>query len=141
MSSQSRPRYLLDTNIVSYLVRQSPVEVLRRYEQSPQGWLAVSVLTEAEILYGLAKNPAARATELLRGFLLRTEILPWTSEAAAKYATLRADRERAGKPMAELDMQIASHALSLNAILVTRDRVFHDIPGLICEDWSRPEAM
>ena len=134
----SRPLCLVDTNIVSYLVRRNPVEVLRRYEQTPPHLVAISVITEAEILFGLAKNPVTRATQLLRGFLVRTDILPWTSAAAARYATLRADRERAGRPIAELDLQIAAHALALGATLVTRDSVFHDIPGLICEDWTRP---
>jgi len=129
---------MLDTNTISYIVRNSPPQVLERYAQVPPSSLAISVIVEATLLYGLVKNPGARAAPLLRGLLLRTQIVPWTSQAAARYATLRAERERLGRPIAELDLQIAAHALAAGARLVTSDRAFHDIPGLICEDWSRP---
>ena len=131
------PRYLLDTNIVSYLVKQAPAPVGHRFDAVPRSSIAISVVSEAELLYGLARNPATKARAHVHDFLAKTVILPWTSEAAAQYADLRATHERSGKSIHILDLLIAAHALALGATLVTNDQVFRDIPGLICEDWTR----
>ncbi len=70
-------------------------------------------------------------------FLIRVEILPWTSEAAESYGNLRAASEAAGISLAPLDMMIAAHARAEDAILVTRDRAFARLPGnLPIEDWT-----
>jgi tRNA(fMet)-specific endonuclease VapC len=99
--------------------------------------MANSVLTEAELIFGIELRPeAATLHREVNRFLSRAIILPWDSATARIYAGLRAQRHRVRVP--EIDMQIAAHALSLNAVLITRDRAFHDIPGLVCEDWTRP---
>jgi tRNA(fMet)-specific endonuclease VapC len=104
--------------------------------------VAVSVITQAELLYGVAKrghskSPATRVHE----FLTRVEILPWTVEVGAVYADLRAACEAAGTPLAPLDIMVAAHAKALSqedkAVLVTRDRAFSLVPGgLALEDWT-----
>jgi tRNA(fMet)-specific endonuclease VapC len=73
---------------------------------------------------------AIRPKTLVEEFLLRVEVLPWTSEAAGQYAEIRAALEKFGRPMGNMDMLIAAHALAANAILVTHDRVFRRVKGL-----------
>ena len=74
---------------------------------------------------------------MVEEFLLRVEILPWDSDAAKSYARLRSDMERVGEPMGNLDMMIAAHALAVQAVLVTHDRVFHRVKQLKIEDWTK----
>lgn len=101
--------------------------------------IAISVITEAELRFGLARRPeAAQLKVAVEEFLLRVEILPWDSSAAQRYAALRAALERAGEPMGNLDMMIATQALAAQAVLVTSDRAFHRIRRLKIEDWTKP---
>jgi tRNA(fMet)-specific endonuclease VapC len=89
--------------------------------------------------FGVAKKPeAARLGAAVEEFLLRVEILPWDSEAARSYARIRAEIERAGEPMGNLDMMIAAQALAAGVRLVTRDHVFHRLKQLKIEDWTKP---
>lgn len=130
-------QYLLDTNTVSHLVRQHPVVALR-VVAVPMASLCISAITEGELLYGLAKRPdATRLQAVVHQFLLRVDVLPWDRAAARHYATLRALMESKGKTLAPLDMQIAAHALSVGAVLVTNDRAFKQVAGLPQEDWSK----
>jgi tRNA(fMet)-specific endonuclease VapC len=100
--------------------------------------LAISTVTEAELRFGAARLPgAARLNTAVEEFLLRVDALPWDSKAARYYAELRATLERAGSPMGNLDMMIASHAMSLGAVLATNDRVFRRVSGLQLENWTK----
>ena len=69
-------------------------------------------------------------------FLLRVTVLPWDSDAAKQYGQVRADLERVGQPLDNLDLMIGSHALSLGAVLVTNDRAFGRLKKLRVEDWT-----
>jgi len=100
--------------------------------------LALSVVTEMEIRYGLARNPGLRIAPLVETFLAGVAILPLTSGVARSYAATRVVLERAGTPIGPLDLIIGSHALALGATLITNNLVeFRRIPGLRCEDWTR----
>ncbi len=130
-------QYLLDTNTVSHLVRQHPVVALR-VVAVPMASLCISAITEGELVYGLAKRPdAARLHAVVQQFLLRVDVLPWDRAAARRYGALRALMERKGQTLAPLDMQIAAHALSVGAVLVSNDRAFKQVAGLLLEDWSK----
>ena len=101
--------------------------------------VAVSVITEAELRYGVAKrgSPKGLATRV-HEFLVRVEVLPWTQEVAWVYGGLRASCEAAGATLAPMDMMIAAHAKAVGAILVTRDRAFGHVPGgLNLRDWTK----
>ncbi len=129
-------RYLLDTNIVSHLIKDHPV-VSQRIVKVPMASLGISVITEAELYYGLAKRPEAKRLHLVvEEFLKRVDVLPWDSAIVKNYGFIRAEMERQGKTLAPLDLLIAAHALSLNAVLVTNDKAFYQVGGLTIEDWT-----
>lgn len=129
-------RYMLDTNIVSHFIKAHPV-VVRRVIAMPMAFLCISAITEGELLFGLAKRPAAKQLHLaVREFLKRVDVLPWDTAVAKHYGTVRADMERQRKLLAPLDMLIGAHALHLGAVLVTNDQAFGRIGDLQTEDWT-----
>ncbi|MGO9271049.1 MAG: type II toxin-antitoxin system VapC family toxin [Terriglobia bacterium] len=132
-------RYLLDTNTASYVIKGNIPRVRERLLKVPMAQVAISVITEAELRFGVARKPEAVAlSTAVDEFLLRVEVLPWNSPAARHYARMRAVLEREGEPMGNLDMMIAAHALATPAVLVTSDRVFGRVKQLKTEDWTRP---
>jgi tRNA(fMet)-specific endonuclease VapC len=102
------------------------------------GEVGISVITEAELRFGLARLPqAAKLGIVVEEFLRRIEILPWDSDAAQHYARQRAALEENGEPMGNLDLMIASQALAMGAIVVTNDRVIRRVKGLTIQDWTK----
>ena len=131
-------RYLLDTNIASYAMKGTSDAVDRSLKRVAAVQLAISAVTEAELRFGAARlTGASRLNALLEAFLQRIVILPWDSAAAQQYGRLRADLERHGRPIGNMDMMIAAHALALGATLVTSDRAFSRIKKLTIEDWTK----
>jgi tRNA(fMet)-specific endonuclease VapC len=131
-------RYLLDTNTCSYIIKGNRPHVRERLLKVPMAEVGISVVTEAELRFGVARLPHAKKLAMaVEEFLLRVEVLPWDSEAAQHYAHVRAALEREGEPMGNLDIMIAAQALAAGAVLVTSDRVFRRVKGLKTEDWSR----
>ena len=129
-------KYLLDTNIVSLAVRGN-VHVLKHLTSVPMSELYISAITHAELMYGLAKRPEAlRLYQLVSEFLLRVDVLPFDTEAAEAYGRFRADVEASGRSLSAPDMQIATHAYGIGAVLVSNDRAFSHIGALSVEDWS-----
>ena len=129
-------RYMLDTNAVNHLIREHS-SVCRHVVAAPMTSLCISAVTEGELLFGLAKRPDAKRLHLaVRQFLLRVDVLPWDSIVAQHYGTVRANMARQGKILAPLDLLIATHALSVAAILVTNDHAFGQVVGLQVEDWT-----
>jgi tRNA(fMet)-specific endonuclease VapC len=129
---------MLDTNIVSHFVKQHK-EVIRRAVAIPMESLCISVITEGELLFGLARRPDTTSLNFgIRQFLSRVDVLPWDRAVTADYARLRARAQGIGKNIASLDMLIAAHAFTVGATLVTNDAAFNRISGLATEDWTRP---
>ncbi len=129
-------RYMLDTNTVSSLIKKNPV-VSRKIASVPMERLCLSVISEGEILYGLAKKPNARNLHLVvQEFLKRVDVLVWDTDVAEHYGVLRAQLESNGNLLGPLDMQIAAHASQLGAVLVTNDQAFKRIKQLKVEDWT-----
>ena len=100
--------------------------------------IAVSVITEAEVLYGLAKNRmATRLRTATAAFFSKVSVLPWDSEAARAYAMLRVKMTAAGKSLSAMDMLIAAHAVATGAGLVTRDEAFRQVDALrSLQNWA-----
>ena len=131
-------RYLLDTNMASYVIKGNVPVVRDRLLKVLMSEVGISVVTEAELRFGVASKPGATRLKLaVEEFLLRVEILPWDSQAAEHYAKLRTALEDAGSPMGNMDMMIAAQALAAGAVLVTHDRVFHRVKQLKVEDWTK----
>jgi len=130
------PRYLLDTNTASCIIKGNVPRVRERLLKVPMSQLLISAVTEAELLSGAARKREAVLKTAIDEFLLRVDSLPWDSNAARRYADLRATLEFGGIPMGNLDMMIAAHALAAEAILVTSDRSFRRLKHLKIEDWT-----
>lgn len=129
--------YLLDTNIISHIARKHPT-VCEHFSQKSSYPIGISVITEAEILAGLAKRPqATKLAETMHSFLAHTTVYPFDSETALHYAHLQAFLMKNGKALSALDALIAAHAKSLGATLVTADKAFlHLSDFLSVEDWT-----
>ena len=127
---------MLDTNTASYALKGHP-GVRARLQDTPMSALTVSAVTQAELLFGVAKRgrPPGLA-ERVAAFLLRVQVLPWTSDVAVVYGKLRAACQTRGVALAPLDMMIAAHAVSAGATLVTSDRAFSHVEELVLEDWA-----
>jgi tRNA(fMet)-specific endonuclease VapC len=131
-------RYLLDTNTASYVIKGSFPRVRERLLKVPMAEVGISVVTEAELRFGVARLPEATTLKsVVEEFLLRVEVLPWNSEAARQYAEIRAYLEKDGEPMGNLDLMIAAQSMATGVVLVTHDHVFRRVKGLKVEDWSR----
>lgn len=129
-------RYMLDTNIVSHLLREHPA-VVKRVKALPMAALCISAITEAELHFGLAKRPANKPLHrAVHELLIRVKSIAWNSTAAQSYGAVRLSTVQSGKTLAPLDLLIASHALSLGAILVTNDQAVHQMTGLQVQDWT-----
>lgn len=133
-------RYLLDTNMASYVIKGNFPHVREKLLKIPMSEVGISVVTEAELRFGITRRPeATRLKRAVDEFLLRVEILPWDSSAVQHYASLRSALEDSGTPMGNLDMMIAAQALAADLVLVTHDRVFRRVKHLKLEDWTRPD--
>ena len=131
-------RYMLDTHMVSRLLKKDPMAT-QRAREVPIDSLCISAITEGELLFGLAKRPEATLLHMAaREFLRCVDVLPWDEAVAELYAHTRAALERQGKTLAPLDLLIASHAESLGSVLVTNDQAFRLMTGLRVEDWTNP---
>ncbi len=130
--------FLLDTNTVSYLAKNH-LQAARRHLEllDADEKLGISAVTEAELLFGLERRPEARTLRIRVMLMLeKLTVLPWRHEEAVTFSRLRRDLQSLGKTLAPLDLLIAAHAVTLDAVLVTSDRAFAQLPQLRCEDWS-----
>lgn len=129
-------KYLLDTNIVIYVVKRRPLAVLDIFNRH-HGRMAVSAITVAELIHGAEKSGfPARNLAVVEDFFSRLAVLPYTAEAAWHYGSIRATLEKDGQPIGVNDLHIAGHARSLGLTLVSNNlREFERVPGLLLENW------
>lgn len=103
----------------------------------PLDGIVISTITEAEFRYGLLKKPGVTKLHIaVEAFLTKANVMPWDSNAAKAYASLRLTMTAGGKALSALDMMIAAHAISLNALLVTSDKGFQHAAGLSTVNWA-----
>lgn len=130
-------RFLLDTNICIYVIKQKPSSVKQRLQAIESSDVGISVVTLAELEYGAAKsqNPE-RNRQILTTFCDPFEIVGLSEEDARILGNIRADLDRRGQPIGSYDLLIAAQALSRSLTLVTNNvREFSRIEGLIIENW------
>jgi len=131
--------YLLDTNIVSLALKGKSPAAVKRLRSHPRARVSVSVITEMELRFGVAKHPhPERLKPTIDDFLDVVASLPLPDDIAAVYGAVRADLEKRGSPIGPLDTIIAAHAIAAGLVLVTNNaREFGRVKGLRCEDWTK----
>lgn len=129
-------KYMLDTNIVIYVVKRRPIEVLDIFNQAA-GMMCISSITEAELVHGAEKSQRREHNlRVVADFVSRLEVLPYDSRAAAHYGDIRAALERQGLSIGVNDVHIAGHARSQGLIVVTNNvKEFERVDGLRLENW------
>ena len=136
------PRYLLDTNILSELVRSSGgpiVAKVSRLSRAMRRSLCTSIICAGELRYGAVKKGSPRLHQRVEDILQMIQVLPLEEEADRHYSRIRAHLERIGSTIGANDLLIAAHALSSDCILVTDNvREFGRVPDLQVENWLRP---
>lgn len=131
-------RYLLDTNIVSDLVRNPQGPVTQRIREVGEAQVCTSVIVAAELRYGAVRKGSPRLTAQLEAVLGTLEVLPFETPADETYGLLRARLERAGQSIGGNDLLIAAQTVTLGYTLVTgNEREFARIHDLSCEHWLR----
>lgn len=129
-------RYLLDTNIVSDLVRNPRGRVTQRIRELGEDQICTSIIVAAELRFGAAKKASPRLTIQLEAVLGAIEVLPFEAPADAAYGLLRARLEQVGRPIGGNDLFIAAQAITLGCAIVTdNEREFARIDELPRENW------
>ena len=134
------PRFMLDADTCSYIMKRSQPLVLKRVQAVPVGDVCMSVVTKAELLYGVEVSPRrAQDTAALAAFLPYVEVLDFADDAVLHYAEIRADLKRRGALIGANDLFIAAHARALGLTLVTDNTAeFERVSGLAIENWTIP---
>lgn len=129
-------RYLLDTNIVSAVVKEPDGVLAERLAAMPRSEFGISIVVACELRYGAARKDSARLTSQLEAVLEGVDILPLEEQVDRHYGDIRSQLERSGRPIGYNDLLIAAHARVLGATLVTNNTgEFSRVPGLTIEDW------
>lgn len=128
--------YLLDTNIISDLIRNPDGHAARRIEQLGSKDIFISIIVASELRYGCAKKGSPKLLNRVQGILETVPVLPLDMPADVEYGSIRAELEAAGQPVGMNDLLIAAHACALGLTLVTDNtREFSRIRGLHVENW------
>jgi tRNA(fMet)-specific endonuclease VapC len=132
------PRFMLDTDTCSYIMKRSHPQVIKRLQSVAVGDVCMSVVTKAELLYGVEVSPRrAQDAAALAAFLPYVEPLDLTDDAATHYADIRADLKKRGTMIGANDLFIAAHARAQDLTLVTNNSTeFERVSGLALENWT-----
>ena len=127
---------MLDTNIVIYVIKQKPIELLDKFNLHT-GRMAISSITLAELIHGAEKSSKPEHNmRQIEDFISRLEVLEYGIKAAAHYGSIRSDLEKQGMLIGVNDLHIAGHARSEGLVLVTNNmREFERVNGLCLENW------
>ena len=131
-------KLMLDTNICIYLIKEHPASILKRFASHPVGEIGISVITLAELEYGVTKSSRpAKNREALEQFVSPLEVASFDRLATAAYGRLRTALEKKGQPIGSMDLLIAAHAIGLDVRLITHNvKEFGRVPGLRIDDWA-----
>ena len=134
-------RYMLDTNICIFIIKNRPENVIRKFMEHEQEDICISSITYAELVHGVEKSQAKEKNRIaLMLFLSEIQIIPFDDMAAQVYGVIKTDLQKKGTPIGPLDTLIAAHAKALNYTLVTNNiREFVRVEGLKLEDWVNQE--
>lgn len=129
-------KYLLDTNIVIYVIKRRPLEVMGVFNENA-GRMAISAITLSELYHGAEKSAkVAKNLAVVEDFASLLEVLPYGAKASQHYGAIRAELEKAGRSIGVNDLHLAAHARSEGLTLVTNNMgEFERVPGLLLENW------
>jgi tRNA(fMet)-specific endonuclease VapC len=129
---------MLDTNICSYIIRNKPQSIKEKLQEVEENHtVALSSIVVSELLYGATKKDSPKLMKIVSAFIDNFIIYDYSKISAQSYGNIRTDLEKKGKIIGANDLLIASHALSLGAVLVTNNtREFERVDKLVLEDWS-----
>jgi tRNA(fMet)-specific endonuclease VapC len=129
-------KYLLDTNIIIYVLKRRPKEVLAIFNANASR-MAISSITLSELIYGAEKSlNTYKNLEAVEEFVSHLEVLPYDAKASQHYGQIKAALEKKGQIIGENDIHIAAHAISHGLILVSNNvREFKRVPNLALENW------
>ena len=132
-------KYMLDTNICIYVIKEDPKKVLARLKKTRVSDVCISSITLSELEYGVQKSSRKEQNMIaLTEFAAPLEVAPYDDLAAREYGEIRADLEKMGTPLGALDTLIAAHARALRLTLVTNNEAeFNRVPDLDIENWTR----
>jgi tRNA(fMet)-specific endonuclease VapC len=132
-------RYLLDTNVLSQLMRDPHGDVAQRVGEHTEADVFTSIIVACELRYGARKKNSAALTQRVEQLLASLEVAALAPGVDEVYASIRTDLESRGLPIGANDVLIAAHALAESATLVTDNpEEFCRVPGLVVENWQRP---
>lgn len=134
-------KYLLDTNIVIYVMKRKPLEVLKVFNKNANR-MAISTITLAELMYGAEKSQQVESNlSNIEDFVSHLEVLPYDINATQHYGQIKAFLESKGKPIGVNDIHIAAHARSHGLTLVTNNlSEFKRVPNLALENWIQKKC-
>jgi tRNA(fMet)-specific endonuclease VapC len=132
-------RYLLDTNIISDLIKHPEGAAAGRVRSLKADELWTSIIVSAELKFGYVRKRSKRLEDLIEKVLASFQVAAWDAPSDMAYAQLRTKLEDSGRPISQNDMLIAAHAVALDAVLVTdNEREFARVSNLRVENWLRP---
>ncbi len=131
--------YMLDTDICSYIIRERPLQVFEHFKKVEMDQLYISVVTYAELIYGVEHSSSKKVNRLIiDDFVRHLSIISWDQKAAEHYGKIRAFLRVEGNIIGSMDMMIAAHARSRKMTLVTNnDNHFKRVPKLKVENWTK----
>jgi len=137
------PRFMLDTDICSYIMKRSQPLLLKRLQAVDVGEVCMSVITKAELLYGVEVSPRrAHDAAALAAFLLYVEVVDFSDDAALHYAEIRADLKKRGALIGANDLLISAQARALGLTLVTNNTAeFQRVRQLKVDNWTMPARL
>ncbi len=129
-------KYMLDTNIVVYTIKNRPAQVRKIFKQH-ENQMCISAVTKGELIYGAERSSRPERNLIdIEGLMARLEVAPFEDHASEHFGQLRAELYRIGQPIGPYDMMIAGHARAMGLILVTNNmKEFERVPGLRVENW------
>ncbi len=132
-------KYLLDTNICIYIIKQKPKKVIEKFIDHKPGDIFISSITVSELNYGVEKSSKAVENMVaLKEFLQPLVVIDYDENDASIYGSIRTDLERRGSPIGAMDLLIASQAVSRDLVLVTNnEKEFKRIKNLSIENWAK----
>ena len=130
-------RCMLDTDMCSYIIKERPASVLHHFQELDMENICISVITYAELMYGVERSSSKRVNHsVIKDFTRHLDVMKWDIDAADQYAVVRTELEANGTPIGAMDMMIAAHAKSLKVVLVTNNKKhFTKVKGLEIENW------